>query len=253
MALIKKPEEISLMRAAGKILARTLRELAAQAAEGVTLRDLDDLARGLIKKEGGEPAFLNYQPHGATKPYPATICASLNEVVVHGVPTRRRLTNGDLLKIDLGVRYGGYCADAAMSVGIGETDPGVQKLIRITREALDKGIAAVKPGAHLGDIGFAISHAVAPHGFSLVKGLTGHGIGRNLHEDPEIENEGEIGKGMRLAAGMTLAIEPMVSAGSSRIVQLRDESYATDDGSLSVHFEHTVVVTPNGAEILTQL
>ena len=251
MSLIKKPDEIANVAKAGKILSATLKKLSAGAKEGVIISSLDEMAREFIEKSGGAPAFLNYQPEGADHPYPATICASLNDVIVHGVPTNRKLKNGDIFSIDCGVRYGGYCADAAITVAIGKTKPEVQKLIKVTREALMLGIKAAKPGNTLGDIGHAIGSHAKKNKLKVVRGLTGHGIGTHLHEDPSIFNEGTPGKGMKLAVGMTLALEPMFAIGSANVIQLDDESYATEDGSMSAHFEHTIVITEKGAKILT--
>lgn len=249
--IIKTPEEIAKIRSAGKILARVMTQLVVAAEEGIATKDLDDLAYGLIKKAGAEPAFLNYKPSGANKPYPATICASLNETVVHGVPGNRRLISGDILKIDLGVKYQSYIADAALTLAIGKIGEKAEKLIKTAKLALEQAIKIVKPGKTLGDIGHAIQTITEKNGFKVVKGLTGHGVGRELHEEPSIFNEGKPGKGLKLEAGMVLAIEPMISMGSSETVKQKDDSYATRDGSLSAHFEKTVVITENGAEILT--
>lgn len=249
---IKTKEEIKKMRAAGKILVFVAKKIISAAREGVVLKDLDNMARELIKKAGGEPAFLGYQPYGADKPYPCTVCASVNEVVVHGIPDEYKLKSGDLLKLDFGVRYKGYYADAAWTVPIGKISPQAKKLIKVTRDALRQGIKQAKPGATTGDIGYAIQSYVENHGFKVVKGLTGHGIGKKLHEEPTVYNEGKKGQGIPLKAGMTIAIEPMVSAGSPHIIKLDDDSYATSDGSLSAHFEHTVLIGKKGAEVLTQ-
>lgn len=253
MALVKSAHEIELMRRAGAILAETLSEVSASALPGVTLTELDRLARETIIKKGGKPAFLGYQPSGATRAFPATICASLNDVVVHGVPTTRALKGGDVLKIDLGVVVEGYYSDAAVTIGIGEISPVAKKLIETTREALVHGINAALPGATLGDIGYAISSRVGRGGFKVVNGLTGHFIGTDLHEDPMVPNVGVRGKGMKLSPGMVLAIEPMVSVGSPNIVQQKDEGYRMQDGSLSAHFEHTILITSTGNEVLTAL
>ena len=250
-SLIKSPREIEKMRHAGGILARVLSQLASVAEEGMTGRDLDALARDLIVKGGGTPAFLGYQPAGAQRPFPAALCISFNEVVVHGVPTSRRLRSGDLVKLDLGVRYDGYCADAAVTVGVGTIAPQRRKLIEAAERALDAAIAQARSGNTLGDIGAALSREVKRHGFRVVKGLTGHGIGREVHEEPTVLNEGVPGRGLTLAPGMVLAIEPMVSAGSKRIVQRPDESYATEDWSFASHAEHTVLITDGEPEILT--
>lgn len=252
MAVVKSQSEIQKIAAAGKILGYTLRSLRAAVKEGVTPLELDALARQLIEDSGGEPAFLNYQPGGATRPYPATICSSVNDVVVHGVPNNKPLKNGDVVSIDCGVRYQGYNADAAFTVIIGKSKPEVRELVSITEEALYRGIRAAKPNATLGDIGYAIERHIARRGFAIMEGLTGHGIGKKLHEDPYVPNEGKKGEGMKLRAGMVFAIEPMASLGSSKIVQLADESYGTKDRSIAAHFEHTIVITETGAKILTE-
>lgn len=248
---VKKPKEIEGIRASAKILARVIEKVALAAEEGVALKDLDALAYGLIKSEGGEPAFLGYRPGGATRAYPATICASLNEVVVHGVPTARRLVSGDILKIDLGVKFKGYYSDAARTIPIGKVSDAAKRLINGTRAALQAAIAAAKPGRTLGDIGHAIKKIAAANKLKVVKGLTGHGVGSDLHEDPVVYNEGSPGRGALLRPGMVLAIEPMFSLGSDRIRQLKDESYATLDRSLSAHFEDTILITTEGGEVLT--
>ena len=251
--LIKTPDEVKKIRLAGRILAKVLNELSLAAEEGVTLKDLDGLAFGLIKKAGAKPAFFGYRPSGAGKPFPATLCASLNDVVVHGIPSKRRLKSGDLLKLDLGVLLDDYYADAAITIGIGKISPVGERLIAAAKGALESAIEAVKPGNTLGDIGNAVHRFVGRHGFKAVKGLTGHGIGSNLHEEPDVLNYGEPGRGRVLKTGMVLAIEPMISAGSELVKRLSDDSYATVDGSLSSHFEHTVAVAEKGMEVLTML
>ncbi len=249
--IIKTAEEIEKIRQAGKILAQVAKAVLAQAKEGTRLKSLDTLAKELILKAGGKPAFLGYQPYGAAKPYPSSICTSINDVVVHGVPNDYRLRSGDLLKLDFGVTYDGWHADAAWTTGVGEISEQTQQLIKVTEKALFEGIKYAKPGKHLGDIGWAISRTISGYGFKVVDGLTGHGVGKELHEDPSVFNEGKKGSGIALRPGMVLAIEPMTSAGTARIVQLKDESYAVEDGSLSAHFEHTVAITEQGPEILT--
>ncbi len=249
--MIKTSEEIAKIRKAGKILATVAKIILAQAEEGKTLKSLDKLAEELIKKAGGEPAFLGYRPYGAKKPYPNSICTSVNDVVVHGTPNNYRLEFGDVLKLDFGVIYDGWYADAAWTVGIGKISARAQKLIKVTEKALYAGIKQAKSGNHLGDIGWAINKEVSGYGFKVVDGLTGHGIGRQLHEDPSVFNEGERGTGILLKPGMVLAIEPMVSIGTAKIIQNKDDSFAIADGSLSAHFEHTIVIKESGAEILT--
>lgn len=251
MALLKTAEEIQKIAQAGAILKQVVIKLLPSATAGVSLKDLDALTRRLIAERGAQPAFLGYKPYGARKPYPAAICTSLNDVVVHGPPTARRLAGRDVLKIDLGVKNREYYADTAITVGIGEISEEARKLITATEEALQSAIACATPRHTLGDIGFAVSSCVRKHGFAVVEGLTGHGIGRELHEEPSVFNEGKPGAGLRLQAGMVLAIEVMVSAGSPKIKQLPDDSYATVDGSLSAHFEHTVVITDSEPMVIT--
>lgn len=251
MISIKTDGELKKMWVAGKILSSVAKEIIAKTEAGITLKSLDDTARKLIYKAGAKPAFLGYQPHGAKKPYPCTVCASVNEVVVHGVPGGYKLKSGDLLKLDFGVIYDGYHADAAWTIPIGEVSDQAEKLIETTRNALHLAVKQCKTGKNLGDIGYTIKNYVEKHGFKVIKGLTGHGIGKDLHEEPEIYNEGQKGQGIELQPGMVLAIEPMVSTGSSRVIQLKDDSWATADGSLSAHFEHTVAITDAGSEVLT--
>jgi methionyl aminopeptidase len=251
MALIKTEAQVALMAEAGRILAKTLKFLEAQVKEGMTLLELDRLARETIIAEGGKPAFLGYKPYGAKHPYPATLCTSLNEVVVHGTPSERVLTAGDILKIDLGVKYRGYYADSAITVAVGNAGATALRLISTTEEALRRAIAKATPKYTIGDIGHAVASYVRAQGFEVVQGLTGHGIGTKLHEDPSVFNEGVPGTGLPLQAGMVLAIEVMTSAGSPRIKQLPDDSYATSDGSISAHFEHTVAVTKTQPHLLT--
>ncbi|MDO8466703.1 MAG: type I methionyl aminopeptidase [bacterium] len=249
--ILKTKEEIEKIRQAGKILAQVAKTILAQVEVGVNLKSLDRLAKELITKAGGSPAFLNYRPYGADKPYAFSICTSLNEVVVHGTPKDYKLKNGDILKLDFGVDYQGYKADAAWTIGVGQISERAQKLLRVTEKALFDGIKAANIDKHLGDIGHAISDTVKQHGFSVVDGLTGHGVGKELHEDPSVFNEGKKGSGPVLKEGLVIAIEPMVSIGSPSIIQTKDEAYATADGSLSAHFEHTIALTENGTEILT--
>jgi len=250
--IIKTQEEVKLIGLAGKILANTAKQVKSAVKEGISLVELDQLTKKLIQDAGAEPAFLGYQPYGAATPFPASICASLNEVVVHGVPTDYRLNSGDVLKLDFGVDYKGYIADAAFTVGVGKISPEAKRLIEVTRNSLLVGIKECRPGKTLGDIGWAINNYVTKHKFKVVKGLTGHGVGRELHEDPPVFNEGEKNTGIKLKAGMVLALEPMVSAGDPYILQLPDDSYATRDKSLTAHFEHTVAITKKGPEILTK-
>lgn len=253
MSLIKTFEEISKIRAAGKILAKVAKLILAEAKEGAALRSLDKLAEKLIKESGAKPSFLGYRPYGARIPYPCSICASINDVVVHGIPNEYALQSGDVVKLDFGVNYQGWNADAAWTKIIGKASEKTAKMIKITEVALMDGIKQAKPGKTLGDIGWAISERVKKGGFAVVEGLTGHGIGREIHEEPSVFNVGKRGIGLALKPGMVIAIEPMVSAGGPQIVQNKDDSFSTEDGSLSAHFEHTVAITDHGPEILTKI
>src|SRR3989344_2922884 len=251
MINLKSKKEIETMAAGGKILAGVLEEGRRAAKEGMSLLELDALASQLIKKSGAEPAFLGYRPEGADKPYPATICASVNEVVVHGVPTKYVLKKGDVLKIDVGLGYGGLFVDTATTVMIEPVTEMARRLVKATEESLGIAMREAKPGRHLEDIGFAVNKFVSRNRFKVVRSLTGHGIGKEFHEEPVIYNFGVKGRGPVLAPGMVMAIEPIISAGSDKIIQLKDESYATADGSISAHFEHTVAITEKGPVILT--
>lgn len=250
---LKTPAEIEMMAKGGKLLAGIMDEVAKNARIGVSLEKLDRLAFRLIKKAGALPAFLGYHPEGTSRAYPATICASLNEVVVHGVPNQRVLKQGDILKLDFGLSYQGLCVDAAVTVGIGEISPEAKKMIKATRDALYAAIQAAGPGRKLGDIGYAIETCAHKNNLKIVHGLTGHGIGKKLHEEPVVYNFGSPHRGHMLQPGLTIAIEPMTSMGSAQIVQLGDESYATADKSLSAHFEHTIAITDKGTRILTMI
>jgi len=250
--MIKTKEQIKMIGLSGKILAMTMKQVRAAIKPGITLKELDGIARKTIDDAGARPAFLNYKPYGAAKAFPASICTSLNEVVVHGIPTHYELKSGDLLSVDFGVNYQGYISDAAFSIGVDKISSQAQCLIDVTKSALLVGIKECKPGKTLGDIGYAINNYVTKNGFKVVKGLTGHGVGLELHEEPSVFNEGQKGAGLVLKEGMVLALEPMVSAGSPHIIQLDDDSYATQDNSLSAHFEHTVAITKEGPKILTK-
>ncbi len=245
--------EIKRIALAGKILAKVLESVKKEVKVGVSLRQLDRLAFQLAKKYKARPAFLGYRPDAASKPFGGSICASINDVIVHGLPSDYKLQNGDVLKIDIGIEYQNFFADAAITVGIGEISREAKYLIEITGLALKKAIKMAKPGRTLGDIGWIIWKTAEDNGLKVIKDLTGHGIGKELHEDPVIYNFGRKGEGIRLEPGMVLAIEPMLAIGTEKIFQCPDESWATDDGSLSAHFEHTIVITEKGSEVLTML
>lgn len=234
------------MRQAGRIVADTLQELAGAIRPGITTIQLDTLARQYIQKSGARPAFLGY--HG----FPATICTSLNEEVVHGIPGLRRLKAGDIISIDVGVFYKGYYGDAAATFPVGEVSPLAKRLLEVTRESLYKGIEKAYPGNRLYDISAAIQTYVESRGFSVVRSYVGHGIGSEMHEEPQVPNFGFPGKGPVLEAGMVLAIEPMVNAGTWEVETLSDDwTVVTKDRNLSAHFEHTVAIMQDGPDILT--
>jgi methionyl aminopeptidase len=246
LIIVKSSQEIELMRQAGHIVAKTLRELARAVKPGITTIQLDTLARRYIEKLQARPAFLGYQG------YPASICASLNDEVVHGIPSLRRLKTGDIISIDVGVFYKGYYGDAAATFAVGEVSPLAARLLEVTRESLYKGIEKAFPGNHLYDISAAIQAYAESQGFSVVRNYVGHGIGSEMHEEPQVPNFGLPGKGPVLEAGMVLAIEPMVNAGTWEVETLGDNwTVVTRDRSLSAHFEHTVAILQDGPKILT--
>ena len=250
---IKSKEEIEAMAESGRILAEVMEKILKEVKTGIALKELDKLTEDLIRKAGAKPAFLNYKPEGAKRPYGASICASLNDVIVHGFPTKYKLKSGDVFKLDFGVLHKGFFTDAAITILIGEASAIARKLVEATKEALERAIRKCEPGNTLGDVGFEIENIAKRNGFKAVKGLTGHGIGRKLHEEPTIHNYGKKGEGMKLEPGMVLALEPMFTLGTDRIIQKKDESWATADGNLSAHFEHTVAITEDGPRILTKL
>lgn len=243
--VLKTPGEIDLMDQANRIVHRVLDEVGQRMLPGVKTRELDRLAERVIREAGGVPAFLNYRG------YPATLCISVNDVIVHGIPGEVPLQEGDIVGIDCGVFYKGYCGDAARTFAVGTIDAEAQRLLRVTEESLHLGVAQVKPGGRLADIGWAVQRHAESHGYSVVREFTGHGVGTSLHEDPQVPNFGVPGKGPKLKPGMVLAIEPMVNAGASGIKMDADGWTArTEDGSLSAHFEFSVAVTASGARVL---
>ncbi len=245
---IKSKDEIAVMRDAGRIVSEILDELEKAVAPGVSTWELDQIAEGLIQKKGAKPAFKGYLG------FPSSLCASINYEVVHGIPSKKRkLAPGDLMKLDFGVVYRGYYGDAARTVPVGQVSAQALALVEATRESLAKAITAVVSGNRIGDIGHAVQSFVEPQGFAVVRDFVGHGIGKKLHEQPQVPNFGDPGTGMKLRPGMVLAIEPMVNVGTHQVEILDDEWTAvTLDRKLSAHFEHTVVVTENGPEVLTR-
>jgi len=245
--ICRSTAELEKMREAGRLVGEVLTELTARVAPGVTTAELDELAEQRIRKAGAIPAFKGY--HG----YPATICASINEEVIHGIPSGRRMLNeGDVISIDVGASLDGYYGDSAVTLAVGQVSEAAATLLRVTEESLYKAIERVRPGGRVSDIGHAVQQHVEAYGFSVVREFVGHGIGQRMHEEPQVPNYGEPGRGPRLAEGMVLAIEPMVNAGKPAVKVLADGWTAvTRDSSLSAHFEHTVAVTADGPWILT--
>jgi methionyl aminopeptidase len=243
---LKGPEEIALMRQAGRADAEVLAILRQEIRPGLMLKKLDDIVRREFAKRKVVPTFLHYQG------YPARVCVSLNDEVVHGMPDGRVLEEGDIVSIDLGATYKGFVGDAAITVGVGRTSPVAERLVRVTEESLWQGIKAAKAGARLGEISAAVQSHAEGNGFSVVREYVGHGVGRSMHEDPQVPNFGPPDRGPLLEKGMTLALEPMVTAGDW---QTKKDSNGwtvrTADGSLAAHFEHTIVITEGGAEVLT--
>jgi methionyl aminopeptidase len=239
--------EIERLARVNALVARVLAELRSVVVPGVTTAEVDMLAEQRLTEAGAVPAFKGY--HG----FPATICASVNEQVVHGIPSARKLVEGDILSVDLGAKLDGFYGDSAVTVPVGRISPEAERLLAVTEGSLDEALRKVKAGARISDIGAAVQAHVEGHGFSVVREFVGHGIGTKLHEEPQIPNYGPAGRGPRLAEGMVLAIEPMVNMGKATVKVLEDGWTAvTKDGSLSAHFEHTVVVTGDGCRVLTR-
>jgi methionyl aminopeptidase len=246
MIIRKSASEIERMAKSGELVARTLALVGAAIAPGVTTAELDALAEEFIRSHGAEPTFMGY--HG----YPASICASPNEMVVHGIPGRYTLAEGDVLSVDVGVTLNGFVGDGAFTFPVGEIDPAARGLLETCSAALAAGVKQARVGNKLSDISHAVQATTESAGFSVVRTLVGHGVGRVMHEDPQIPNYGEPGRGPELRVGMTLAIEPMITAGSPEVFVHEDEwSISTVDGSLAAHFEHSIAVSENGPRILT--
>lgn len=271
---IKTKAEIQILREGGRKLAAIRDELAWRVVPGASAQDIEDAAKELFAASGGEPSFFNYRGKKSEKPFPARVCISVNDAIVHGLPRPDIVfTEGDVVGVDVGLKYKGLYTDTAVTVIVGEREGhdnndnndhddnddndklrGARKLIRVTKKALAVGIAAVRAGATTGDIGFAIEQFVKPYGYGIVRTLCGHGVGYAVHEEPQIPNFGKKGEGVVLKAGMVIAIEPMLTLGGEKLALDPDGfTFRTADGSLTAHFEHTVVVTERGAEILTQV
>jgi methionyl aminopeptidase len=243
---IKSAREIEIMRRSGKITSKTLERLMEAARPGITTGELDRIADESIRSMGGVPTFIGYNG------YPSAICASVNDEVVHGMPGSRVLREGDLLSLDIGTTLEGYVSDSAVTVGIGNVSESAKRLMRVTQECLMLGIAQMQAGNHLGDIGHAVQRHAESHGYGVVRALVGHGIGRKMHEDPQVPNYGEPGQGPLLRKGLCLAIEPMITEGTWEVETLDDGwTVVTEDGKLAAHFEHTIAITDDGPKILT--
>jgi len=256
MVTIKKPEEIAVLREGGKRLALVLQAVCDAALPGASSRALNDLAEKLVRDGGDEPSFLNYQPKGASRAFPSSLCVSINDEVVHGVSNEKDkiLKEGDVVSLDMGLIHKKMFLDSAVTVGVGKIDAKAKKLISVTKAALELGIKEAVTGKHVGDIGFAIEDFIKPSGFGIVRILAGHGVGYSVHEEPYIPNFGHRGKGVELKAGMVIAIEPMINEGSEKVRLDKDGfTFVTQDGKRSAHFEHTILITNEAPEVLTKL
>lgn len=253
MIVIKSKDEIAKMRAASRIVATILQELKALVRPGVTTGELDRVAEELIQRHGAEPAFKGYRVGDHT--FPRCICISINDEIVHGIPSDRRILQaGDIVGLDFGVRYQGFYGDSAITIPVGAASPEDERLIRVTEEALRCGIEQARPGNRMGDVSAAIQRHAERAGYAVVREFVGHGIGRRLHEEPQVPNYGSPGRGVRLRAGMVLAIEPMLNAGRAGVrIKADGWTAVTEDGRRSAHFEHSVAVTESGPEVLSQL
>lgn len=254
MIILKNRDEIEKMRVAGKVVAQVLDILRQKVKPGITTANLNAIAEHECKRRNAIPVFKNYPNPKGGRPFPGAICASINEEVIHGIPSNRELKEGDIISIDFGVLVNGFAGDAATTIPVGEISDEAAKLLRVTEESLMCGINAAIIGNRLGAISNAVQSQVEKQGFSVVRDFVGHGIGRDMHEDPPVPNYGRINSGPKLQNGMTIAIEPMVNIGSYRVLTEKDEwTIVTRDGSLSAHFEHTIAITEEGPDILTLL
>lgn len=252
MISLKSAREIEVMRRANVIVAEILQELKQRVAPGVTTLELDALAEELTLKKKATPAFKGYTVAGRV--FPRSLCASINEEIVHGIPSPRALREGDIIGLDFGVIYNGFYGDSALTVGVGRVSDDAKRLVEVTERALYNGIEQLHEGKRLGDLGFTVQQTAENAGFSVVRAFVGHGIGKKLHEEPPVPNFGEPDRGLRLKEGMVLAIEPMINAGGSE-VEIKEDGWTavTKDGSWAAHFEHSVAITKNGPYILSQL
>lgn len=256
MIRYKSEKDLEILREGGKIHARILKEVAKKVKPGVKTKELNDYAEYLIDEAGCVASFFGYKPHGVKRSYPASICVSINEEIVHGIPNEKNgkiLFDGDIVSIDLGLTYKNLITDGAITVPVGKIDAKAKNLINATREALDKGISAMRIGGHIGDIGSAIMQVAIKNNLGIIEGLAGHGVGFDVHEEPFVPNRAERGEGPELKKGLVIAIEPMFSLGSREIKKMPDGyTYITRDKSLSAHFEHTVAINYGGkVEVLT--
>lgn len=254
MIIIKNTEEIKILREGGKRLSFVLHKLAEKVTPGVSTFELDQYAEKLIKEMGDIPAFLNYKPEGAKIPYPASVCISVNDEVVHGIPKKQKiLKEGDIVSLDLGLKHNGLFTDMAITVPVGKIDKESSKLLEVTKKSLSIGIENAKAGNRIGDIGSAIESYIRPYKYGIVEILAGHGVGRAIHEDPYIPNFGRKGTGAKLVPGMVIAIEPMVNLGTKNVILEKDGyTFRTSDRKRSAHFEHTILITEGEPEILTK-
>ncbi len=255
MIVLKSTSELALMREAGRIVATLLQELKAQVRPGVTTGELDRVAARVLKQHGATSPFYNYPNHvRSQRPFPGMICTSVNEELVHGIPGKRALREGDIIKIDCGATFKGWIADSAWTFPVGKISPEAQRLLEVTEGALYASIAAARPNNRTGDMSAALQQFVEEREFNVVREYTSHGVGRHLHEDPQVPNVGEPGRGAKLRPGMTIAVEPMVLAGNYKTRVLSDQwTVAAKDGKLTAHFEHTIAITDGEPEILTRL
>ncbi len=251
---LKTQQDIETLKEGGRIHAHILKVLAEAVHPGVSASHIDTLARTLLEEAGAKAAFLGYTPEGVSYPFPAAVCVSVNDEVVHGIPHEDIIfQEGDVVSLDLGVSYKGMITDAAITVPCGTVSEDARKLITITKEALAAGVAVAKSGARVGDIGYAISEFVKPYGYGVIKILAGHGVGYSVHEEPYVPNYGKKGDGPELVPGMVIAIEPMLTLGTDEVAVTEDEyTYVTYDGSLAAHFEHTIAITEEGTVVLTK-
>ena len=253
MIHLKNKQDIVILQEGGKRLAKVMKVLRRETKPGVSAAFLDELAYTMIKKYGGYPSFLNYQPDFSNRPFPNSLCVSLNDVIVHGIPRKDIILKpGDLVSLDLGMEYQGLFTDMAITVGLGRMKPDEKRLIETTQKALAVAIKVARPGKTLGDIGYAIENCATKNGFVVIRDLVGHGVGYAVHEDPPIFNYGEKAKGIKIETGLVIAIEPMITSGNGSIKEMSDNSFTTLNGKKACHFEHTIAILKNKTIIITR-